>query len=124
MGYPLSGAGPLGGGACLQVIQMFLYLNIIISWSPGPGIRKCSRDRPGSQLRNVHNNLHCSLGQCNDSTAVSASVMVGITLAQQRPARVKARKCSEFRITPVKSGFNTVRLHWSNTEICSELTLG
>ena len=31
---------------------------------------------------------------------------------------------SDFRITPVKSGFNTVRLHWSKTGICSVLTLG
>ena len=33
-------------------------------------------------------------------------------------------KCSDFRITPVKSGVNTVRLHWSKTGICSVLTLG
>ena len=30
----------------------------------------------------------------------------------------------DFRITPVKAGFNTVRLHWSKTGICSVLTLG
>ena len=29
----------------------------------------------------------------------------------------------DFRITPVKSGFNTVRLHWSKTGICLLLTL-
>ena len=30
----------------------------------------------------------------------------------------------DFRITPVKSGFNTIRLHWSKTGTCSVLTLG
>ena len=30
----------------------------------------------------------------------------------------------DCRITPVKSGLNTVRLHWSKTGICSVLTLG
>ena len=31
---------------------------------------------------------------------------------------------SDFWITPVKSGFNTVRLSLGKTRICSELTLG
>ena len=30
----------------------------------------------------------------------------------------------DFWITPVKSGFITIGLHWSNTGICSVLTLG
>ena len=31
---------------------------------------------------------------------------------------------TDFLITPLKSGFNTVRLHWSKTGICSVLILG
>ena len=31
---------------------------------------------------------------------------------------------NDFQITPVKCGFNTVRLHWSKTGICSVFNLG
>ena len=37
---------------------------------------------------------------------------------------VTSRVLPDFRITLVKSGFNTDRLHWSKTGICSMLTLG
>ena len=45
------------------------------------------------------------------------------------PAKLTAftaftRLAPDFRITPAKSGFNTVRLHWRKTGICSVLTLG
>ena len=36
----------------------------------------------------------------------------------------KYQRKPDFWITPVKSGFNTVRLHWSKTGICSVLTVG
>ena len=36
----------------------------------------------------------------------------------------RVRDISDIRIAPVKSGFNTVRLHWSKTGICSVSTLG
>ena len=39
-------------------------------------------------------------------------------------AIIWVRLLADFRITPVKSGFNTVGLHWSKTRICTVFTLG